>query len=67
MNLADLEKEASAIRSNKEAVARKYDDYTLRKVRSNLFFDDEINVFLLLKIDHRIILKTWIFLFYYTL
>lgn len=44
MNLEDLQKEATNLKSKKESVAREYDDYTLRKVRSNLFFDDETRV-----------------------
>jgi len=44
MNLEELQKEAAKLKSKKEAVARDYDDYTLRKVRSNLFFDDETRV-----------------------
>ena len=44
MNLEELKEKAAELKSKKEAVVRDYDDYTLRKIRSNLFFDDETRV-----------------------
>ena len=37
MNLEELKEKAAELKSKKEAVVRDYDDYTLRKIRSNLF------------------------------
>ena len=44
MTLDELQKEVTELKNRKEAVARENDDYTLRKIRSNLFFDDETKV-----------------------
>jgi len=44
MTLDELREKAEALGAQKEAYDREIDDYTLRKVRSNLFFDDETRV-----------------------
>tara|TARA_R100001082_G_scaffold1404_3_gene1217 strand:+ start:14427 stop:16667 length:2241 start_codon:yes stop_codon:yes gene_type:complete len=44
MTLDELQKEAEVLGAQKEAYDRETDDYTLRKIRSNLFFDDETRV-----------------------
>ena len=44
MTLDELREKAEALGAQKEAYDREVDDYTLRKIRSNLFFDDETKV-----------------------
>ena len=42
--LRDLERRANELNSLEVKVSQENDDYTLRKIRSNLFFDDETRV-----------------------